>query len=576
MRMRKKTMTKGDLQIRMTVFVTSAVLLVSTAALVIMAGRIRRDYEGMLDKRISDDLVAITQNIEQRMLRIEDATQTIVNTASFLVEDGSDLDSVLCHTVLSINDILGMSIIFRKDYGVAGKFYERYAFFDKSRNVQSGAKIYEDEPDARYHWQDCYDNETSMWSDPTTGDISGLDIVCYVTPVFDDTGEHIGVSYSWVPLSYVSSFVTSYKIRKDIDISIYNGNDATLVEPDDYILKLSSDDLIIRESGIEHLGWKVILSADRNIIDREVREKLVSLAVVILLMSTLLVLAIVFVVRYVAKPFVLRQHLIEKEKAVMDNEMRLASAAQKELVPHVFPPFPERTGIDISATLYPARQVGGDLYDCFILENTLYFCIGDVSGKGVQASLFMAATHYLFRSVAARNTAADAAGQINVSLCADNENCRFITFWFGCLDLASGRLEYVNAGHDAPVLVRNGKAEFLPASDNMPFGISDTERYVSKSMVLLPGDMLLLYTDGVTEAMDAEGKKFGACYMMQAAESVSDGRASGVVENILNRVRQHSSEVAQSDDITMLCLKFIKAENLPNNNRYGNQNTGQS
>lgn len=544
----------------MTIYVASAVLLISTAALVIMAGRIRRDYEGMLDSRITDDLVAITQNIEQRMLRIEDASNTMVNIASSLVEDRSDLDSVLYRTVHSINDILGMSIIFQKGYGVDGRFYEPYAYFDKDRNILSGTKIYDGEPDERYHWQECYDSEMSMWSDPTTGDISGLDIVCYVAPVFDNLGEHIGVSYSWVPLSYVTSFVTSYKIRKDIDISIYNGKGAMLVAPDDYILELSPDELITREVEIEHLGWKVILSADRNVIDGEVRQKLISLAVMILLMSILLVLAIIFVVKHVARPFVRRQHLIEKEKAVMDNEMQLASAAQKELIPHVFPPFPERKGLDLSATLYPAREVGGDLYDYFIMGNTLYFCIGDVSGKGVQASLFMAATHYLFRNVVARSAAADAAGQINASLCADNENCRFITFWFGCLDLASGRLEYVNAGHNAPVLVRDGRVEFFPESDNMPFGISDDERFISKSTVLLPGDTLLLYTDGVTEAMDADGREFGTEPMMQAAESVSDGSASGVIGKVLERVRQHASGAAQSDDITMLCVKFIESE----------------
>lgn len=555
-----KITTKGGLQVRMTIYVASAVLLISTAALVIMAGRIRRDYEGMLDSRITDDLVAITQNIEQRMLRIEDASNTMVNIASSLVEDRSDLDSVLYRTVHSINDILGMSIIFQKGYGVDGRYYEPYAYFDKDRNILSGTKIYDGEPDERYHWQECYDSEMSMWSDPTTGDISGLDIVCYVAPVFDNLGEHIGVSYSWVPLSYVTSFVTSYKIRKDIDISIYNGKGAMLVAPDDYILELSPDELITREVEIEHLGWKVILSADRNVIDGEVRQKLISLAVIILLMSILLVLAIIFVVKHVARPFVRRQHLIEKEKAVMDNEMQLASAAQKELIPHVFPPFPERKGLDLSATLYPAREVGGDLYDYFIMGNTLYFCIGDVSGKGVQASLFMAATHYLFRNVVARSAAADAAGQINASLCADNENCRFITFWFGCLDLASGRLEYVNAGHNAPVLVRDGRVEFFPESDNMPFGISDDERFISKSTVLLPGDTLLLYTDGVTEAMDADGREFGTEPMMQAAESVSDGSASGVIGKVLERVRQHASGAAQSDDITMLCVKFIESE----------------
>ncbi len=556
----KETMTRGNLQIRMTVFVTSAVLFVSTAALAIMAGRIRKDFEGMLDSRISDDLVAITQDIEQRMLRIEDATRTMVNTASLLVEDLSDLDSVLYHTVYSISDILGMSIIYSKDYAFAGKFHERYAYLDNNGKILSGTKIYEGEPDARYHWYECFNRDTVMWSDPTKGEISGVDIVCHIMPVYDNEGEHAGVFYAWVPLSYVTSFVTSYKIRKDIDISIYNDKGTMLVAPDDYILNLSPDNLIIKEAEIGHLGWKVILSADRNIIEGEVLKKLVSLAVIILFMSILIVLTIFFVVKYVAKPFVLRQYLIEKEKAVMDNEMQLASAAQRELIPHVIPPFPERKGIDLSATLYPAREVGGDLYDYFILGNTLYFCIGDVSGKGVQASLFMSAVHYLFRSVAAKKTAADAAGQINVSLCTDNENCRFITFWSGCLDLTNGRLEYVNAGHDAPVLVRNGKAGFFPASDNMPLGVSNDEKYVSRSMILLPGDILLLYTDGVTEAMDTDGNKFGTEIMMKAAESVSDGSASDVAGKVLKCVRQHSSEAAQSDDITMLCLKFIETE----------------
>lgn len=555
-----KITTKGGLQVRMTIYVASAVLLISTAALVIMAGRIRRDYEGMLDSRITDDLVAITQNIEQRMLRIEDASNTMVNIASSLVEDRSDLDSVLFRTVHSINDILGMSIIFQKGYGVDGRFYEPYAYFDKDRNILSGTKIYDGEPDERYHWQECYDSEMSMWSDPTTGDISGRDIVCYVAPVFDNLGEHIGVSYSWVPLSYVTSFVTSYKIRKDIDISIYNGKGAMLVAPDDYILELSPDELITREVEIEHLGWKVILSADRNVIDGEVRQKLISLAVMILLMSILLVLAIIFVVKHVARPFVRRQHLIEKEKAVMDNEMHLAAAAQKELIPHKFPPFPDRKGIELSACLHPARDVGGDLYDYFINEDKLYFCIGDVSGKGVQASLFMAATHYLFRSVAAGMPAADAVRQINAALCEGNESCRFVTFWFGCLDLGSGSLEYVNAGHDSPVFLRNGEVDTLPRSENMPLGVMEDAEIVSGAICLAPEDMMLLYTDGVTEAMDAEGHEFGKQRLDEAIEASSGAGAADLVDGILARIGEFVSGAPQSDDITMLCLKFIRTE----------------
>lgn len=553
--------TKAGLQIKMTVFVISAVMVVLAVTLPVMAGRIRADYEEMLDSRISDDLAAITRNIEQRMLRMEDATNTMVNISSALVDDMRDIDSVLYHTVYSIDDVLGVSIIFRKGYipGV-DEYYERYAYFDEDHNVLMGYETYPGDPDAEYYWHACYESGISVWSDPAVGGISNQNIVCYVVPLCNADGGRIGIAYSWVPLSYVTSFVTNYKLRRDIDISIYTDKGDMLVAPDDYILELSPEQMLTREAGIEHLGWKVILSADRNIISREVRPKLISLALLILLMAAVMVMAIISAIRHVAKPFVRRQYQIEKDKAVMDNEMQLASAAQNELLPHVFPPFPERKGIDLSACLHPAREVGGDLYDYFAVGDKLFFCIGDVSGKGVQASLFMSATHYLFRSVAAGMSATDAARHINASLCADNENCRFITFWFGCLDLTCGTLEYVNAGHNAPILLRNGKAEFFSPSDYMPLGVMDDEEYTSNSTTLLPGDTVLLYTDGVTEAMDVNGKEFGEERLLQAVGSVSEACASDIIGKVLGSVRQYAAGAAQSDDITMLCLKFIETE----------------
>lgn len=557
----RKITTKAGLQIKMTVYVTSAVLAVSAIILTVMAQLIRKDYGDFLDERISVDLTAITQNIEQRMLRVEDATNTMAIIASPLLGNDRDIDSLLCRSVRAIDGLQGISIIFREGYlpGTAG-YFERYACIDDNHSICLESYENGDEVDSSYYWQKCFGEGRTLWTEATNELISGLDIVCYVVPLYDSDKERVGVVYSWIALNYLTAFVTKYKVRKDIDISVYSDRGTELVAPDDYILEVPPEDLISRECGIGHFGWIVRLSADREIIDKEVREALLSLAILIFVMFIVITLAIIITVKHVAEPFVIQQRQTEKEKAVIDNELQLAAAAQNELVPHVFPPFPSRKGIDLSACLHPARNVGGDLYDYFLLGNKLYFCIGDVSGKGLQASLFMAATHYLFRSVVAGMPAGDAISHMNVSLCTDNEKCRFVTFWFGCLDLGSGELEYVNAGHDAPVFLHDGRVESFPPSENMPLGVCDDAEYLSNTTLLEPGDILLLYTDGITEAMDANGREFGRQNLFDAVGSSDASDASSIIECILKQVRRHASGTVQSDDITMLCLRFITTE----------------
>lgn len=555
-----RILTRSGLQIRMTIFVTSAVLLVSAAALLVLSGRIRNDYEEILGARIADDLAAITRSIEQRMLRVEDATNTMAALASIDLNGQYDIDSVLCHTAATIGDVRGVSVVFRKGLipGVNGN-YERYAYIDDDV-VRLGSYVHEDSMKFGGYWDSVFGGGKPIWSEPEKENATGTDIISYLVPLYNSDGDRIGLAYSWVPLSYITSFVTNYKVRKDVDISIYTGKGSMVVAPDDYILELAPEDLFKRELDINHLGWTIILSADKNVINGEVRRAVAATALLMLLMFLLMSLAIGTAVRFVAKPFVRHQHMIEREKDLMDKEMELASSAQNELLPHVFPPFPDRKWIDLSACLHPARNVGGDIYDYFIQGDKLYFCIGDVSGKGVQASLFMAATHYLFRSAAVGMSVADAARHMNVSLCADNEKCRFVTFWFGCLDLSSGALEYVNAGHDAPVFVRNGKVEEFQASDNTPLGVWDEAEFVSNVISLAPGDMLLLYTDGVTEAMDTGRQEFGKQRLSEAVESAVGGTAEDIIGAVLGQVRAHAAGAEQSDDITMLCLKFIDKE----------------
>ena len=559
-----ETLTRSGLQFRMTVYVTSAVILASALVLLILAGRIRRNYESMLDERISDNLAAVTRVMEQRLLRVEDAVISIEAALSSNVKDMQFVDSVLYGSVKELEGLQGMSVIFKRGWisGVDG-YFERYAYKDDDGTVRLDEYINGDKLDNEADWVSTYLRGERNWGVISDKLLSDHNEICFCVPLNDKNKNRVGILYSVVLVSSLTSFVTEYKLHKDVDISIFKEDGTMVVAPDDYILELDPEDMLVKECAIGNIGWKIVLSADKKLIHSKVRNAMLSMTVLFVLMFVVIALVILVTVKFVAKPFIEKQQSIEKEKALMDNEMQLASSAQNELVPHVFPPFPDRKGIDLSACLHPARKVGGDLYDYFLSGDRLFFCIGDVSGKGVQAALFMSAAHYLFRSTAAGMSAVDVARQMNLSLCADNEQCRFITFWFGCLDLSRGSLEYVNAGHDAPVLLRRNGIEGLPRSENMPLGVWDEAEFVSGNISLQPGDILLLYTDGVTEAMNTVGNEFGRDRLNEAVLAAGNSgitEASGIIGSVLDLVRQHASGVDQSDDITLLCLRYIENE----------------
>lgn len=559
--MEKESAEKKRLQMRMTGLVSAAVILVSAIILAIMVGVIRGKYEDIMDTLLEDDIVALSNTIEQRMFRVEDATNALASVSRPILSSRKGIDSLILRGFKSINEICGLSLIFRKGFipGEPG-YYERYAKYDKDGNIILDSFTNGDELDSNPYWNCCFTLGSSFWGRKAERISDGRLIAFYNTPLTAEDGERIGMAYSVVHPDNLTSFVRTHKAHKEIDFSIFMADGTMLVAPDPYILELSDKDLLTKEMTIKHLGWKIVLSADRRIIDRVVRRTILNLILMILVMFTVMIIAIKLTVRYVAKPFIEKQQKTEKDKAVMENELKLASRAQSGLVPHVFPPFPERKGISLSACLFPARDVGGDLYDYFLIGDKLYLCIGDVSGKGMQAALFMAATHYLFRSVAAEMAVSDAVKQMNLSLCSENEDCRFVTFWFGCLDLGTGKLDYVNAGHNAPVLASGATVGFLPASPNMPLGVMDDAEFISESIGLKPGDRLFLYTDGITEAMDTTGREFGAEKLVGALESVRDADAPAIIDTVLDKVRKHEYGTEQSDDITMLCLNFIKTE----------------
>ncbi len=249
----------------------------------------------------------------------------------------------------------------------------------------------------------------------------------------------------------------------------------------------------------------------------------------------------------------LKASLAAQEKIA--SELRIAREIQMSSIPHEYPAMP---GWDIHGVLQPARAVGGDFYDCALLdERRLYVTLGDVSDKGVPAALFMAATKTrLGASVATAGSPAAVLTRVNRETVRNNDRCMFVTVWCGILDLGSGRITYANAGHNPPAVRRaDGRVEFLDLASAPALGIDEDAAYREGTTTLEPGDVLLMYTDGVTEALDAKEELFSEDRLQTelAASGLRDAR--DLAEHVLARVTAFAGDTPQADDIALLVLR---------------------
>lgn len=258
----------------------------------------------------------------------------------------------------------------------------------------------------------------------------------------------------------------------------------------------------------------------------------------------------------------LKETTTAKER--IESELRIAREIQMGMVPHVFDAFPKELGIDLYASMTPAKEVGGDLYDFFLKDQKLYICVGDVSGKGVPASMTMAVAVNLFRSAAKEGfTPAQIAMKINETLSADNENSIFVTMFIAEIDLEAGRIDFCNAGHNPPVIVNNqlkpgdpNRAYYIDMESNAPVGLWPELEYVGESIDNIKGYTLLIYTDGLTEAENEEREQHGEERLLQLMREDEFVNAESTVNMILSDVATHVGSADQSDDLTILCLKI--------------------
>ena len=301
---------------------------------------------------------------------------------------------------------------------------------------------------------------------------------------------------------------------------------------------------------VERTGWAMSIVIPED----EIFRNLKNVGLMVTIFQVLGILLLILMFRSMFRHYMQNKILNEKRER-MEGELNIAKDIQMSMVPQSFPPFPDRHDLDMAADIVPAKEVGGDLYDYFVRDEKLFFCIGDVSGKGVPASLVMAVTRTTFRNLSAME---DSPGVIvrsmNESLSATNESGMFVTFFCGVLDLENGHMRFCNAGHNPPVLLTDSK-KMLSVEANLPLGIMPGMDFKEQEMQFRYDDAIFLYTDGLTEAENSAHEQFGEERMLESLH----GR-KGAYEHLRcmeKKVSAFVAEAPQSDDLTMLFIHYL-------------------
>ena len=256
------------------------------------------------------------------------------------------------------------------------------------------------------------------------------------------------------------------------------------------------------------------------------------------------------------------EHTTAQQSAI-EKELKIAYNIQMSMIPRKYPPFPKRHDIDIYGHMTPAKSVGGDLFDFFIREERLFFCIGDVSGKSVSAALWMTVTKKLFHTISLKvDDPSEIMSQLNNAMSDGNDTSMFVTMFIGVLDLKTGHLDFCNGGHCAPVIY-SSEAAFLPMKTNTLVGLMSNMPFIGGEMEMAPGTTILLYTDGLTEAMNKDDELYTAEKLLDYSKKLArqeDLTSQQLIELLLGSVSRFVDGAEQSDDLTLLAVRYLGPE----------------
>lgn len=547
----------------------------------------RKGMQEEANKRAESQLEATQNRIMDIINQAEAAVRNSVWIAQWCLAVPDSLHRVAQRIVEDNPVVVGSTVALVPGYLPKRPLFSPYVFQAKDGTLSFSSLATNEYDYPSQEWfSKALDKESGYWSEPYI-DTGGGNILMttFSMPIKDVNGTTAAVLTADISLDWLTDLVGNLTVYPNAFNMVVSRAGQIMVCPvESLIMNNHIDDMIpqmddtsatrelnramlsgqsghtqIKYNGannyvyfapVERTGWAMSIVIPED----EIFRNLKNVGLMVTIFQVLGILLLILMFRSMFRHYMQNKKLNEKRER-MEGELNIAKDIQMSMVPQSFPPFPDRHDLDMAADIVPAKEVGGDLYDYFVRDEKLFFCIGDVSGKGVPASLVMAVTRTTFRNLSAME---DSPGVIvrsmNESLSATNESGMFVTFFCGVLDLENGHMRFCNAGHNPPVLLTDSK-KMLSVEANLPLGIMPGMDFKEQEMQFRYDDAIFLYTDGLTEAENSAHEQFGEERMLESLH----GR-KGAYEHLRcmeKKVSAFVAEAPQSDDLTMLFIHYL-------------------
>ena len=595
----------------MAVIVTAAVLVELTSG--VQYWFAKKGIQEGVEYRAQSELRVKGLEIRIVMTAVEVAVE---NMAWAVEQNLGEPDSILPITQKLLADnkyIVGSAVAF-EPYYYKGKGRQFSPYTYKHDGTTTSKQLGTDQYD--YHSMEWYtspmESGRSHWSEPYFDEGGGeMMMSTFSLPIRDSHGRIVAIFTADVSLDWLSDLINAHHIypssynlllsrtgkimacpqdslvmRKTITEVTSGMEDTTVNQINRQMMAGQSGQAEVRDDNGEknyvfysrmddNTGWSMAVVCS----DREIFHTLRQVGFNLFLLMLVGMVLLGYIIWRAARSAIHLQN-VNAEKERMARELHIASEIQKGMLPKTFPPYPDRDDVEIFGLLVPAKEVGGDLFDFFIRDEKLFFCIGDVSGKGVPASLVMAVTRSLFRTVSSHESNPERiVTQMNDSMAEMNDTNMFVTLFMGVLDLPTGRLRYCNAGHCSPLLIEHSKSQTenlsatanseneikskilnLQCNSNLPLGITARWKFEGQKMLIHPQTTIFLYTDGLTEAENETHKQYGDNRMREEVHSIDPITPKSLIEHMSDTVNTFVGDADQSDDLTMLAIQYSKKQ----------------
>ena len=498
------------------------------------------------------------ENAENMILSRLGKIQTVVNSMQPLVEyaldDPDAMFDIARHTMESSSRIMGSGIAFKEDYyPQKGHWYEIYVGHQAGCDTLVTQQVGSAEHD--YFQMEWYQSglaaEKGVWSNPYYDNVGGKSyMMSYAVPIHDENGEVVGVIGADITLDTLANIVQSIKPYPHSFCTLTAGDGTVLVEAPE--APKGRYKVFTEEIDDKNLILTIIVPYS------DMYGRLWRSTIFFVFMALTGILS-VFFIAYRSLQNLWKLNEVRIKEQHIEDELAIARDIQQSLLP---------TGasasaipkVDVCGLQIPAKYVGGDLYDYYVRGNKLFFCIGDVSGKGVPAALLMAVSHSMFRTLSAHDESPESIMKsFNAAISDNNSDMMFITMFLGILDMETGVVRYCNAGHNPPIIIRNGQPEYIATEPSLLLGVEPNATYTSHTLELAPNDSLFLYTDGLTEAENVRKELFGEERALKVAAGFRELTAEEQVKQMRETMQLFVDHAEQSDDLTLLVIRRKEA-----------------